>query len=62
VHVVDTTDEAVGLANDTQYGLTGGVISENTVEALAVANRMQTGIVHVNDQGVADEPMAPSAG
>jgi acyl-CoA reductase-like NAD-dependent aldehyde dehydrogenase len=62
VHVVDTTDEAVDLANDTEYGLTGGVISENTMEALAVAHRMQTGIVHVNDQGVADEPMAPFGG
>jgi acyl-CoA reductase-like NAD-dependent aldehyde dehydrogenase len=62
VHVVDTTDEAVDLANDTEYGLTGGVISENTMEALAIAHRMQTGIVHVNDQGVADEPMAPFGG
>jgi len=62
VHVVDTTDEAVTLANDTEYGLTGGVISENTKEALNVAARMETGIIHVNDQGIADEPMAPFGG
>lgn len=62
VHVVDSTDEAVELANDTEYGLTGGVISENTMEALDVASRMETGIIHVNDQGVADEPMAPFGG
>ena len=62
IHVVDTTDEAVELANDTDYGLTGGVISENLTEALDVANRMETGIVHVNDQGIADEPMAPFGG
>jgi acyl-CoA reductase-like NAD-dependent aldehyde dehydrogenase len=62
VHVVDTTDEAVALANDTEYGLTGGVISENTKEALNVAARMETGIIHVNDQGIADEPMAPFGG
>jgi acyl-CoA reductase-like NAD-dependent aldehyde dehydrogenase len=28
IHVVDSADEAVELANDTDYGLTGGVISE----------------------------------
>jgi acyl-CoA reductase-like NAD-dependent aldehyde dehydrogenase len=37
VHVVDTTNEAVALVNDTEYGLTGGVISENIKEALTVA-------------------------
>jgi acyl-CoA reductase-like NAD-dependent aldehyde dehydrogenase len=62
IHVVDNNDEAVELANDTDYGLTGGVISENLTEALDVANRMETGIVHVNDQGIADEPMAPFGG
>ena len=62
IHVVDTNDEAVELANDTDYGLTGGVISENLSEALDVANRMESGIVHVNDQGIADEPMAPFGG
>ena len=62
IHVVDNVDEAVDLANDTEYGLTGGVISENMTEALAVANRIETGIIHVNDQGIADEPMAPFGG
>lgn len=62
VHVVDNNDEAAALANDTDYGLTGGVISENLTEALDVANRMETGIIHVNDQGIADEPMAPFGG
>lgn len=62
IHVVDNNDEAVALANDTDYGLTGGVISENLTEALDVAKRMETGIIHVNDQGIADEPMAPFGG
>lgn len=62
IHVVENNDEAVALANDTEYGLTGGVISENMTEALDVANRMETGIIHVNDQGIADEPMAPFGG
>ena len=62
IHVVDSVDEAVELANDTEYGLTGGVISENMTQALSVANRIETGIIHVNDQGIADEPMAPFGG
>lgn len=62
LHVVDTVDEAVALANDTDYGLTAGVVSEDMREALAVANRIESGIVHVNDQGIADEPMAPFGG
>ena len=62
IHVVENNDEAVALANDTDYGLTGGVISENMTEALDVANRIETGIIHVNDQGIADEPMAPFGG
>ncbi|MFC8244109.1 aldehyde dehydrogenase family protein [Streptomyces chartreusis] len=62
VHVVDSTDETVALANDTPYGLTAGVITENLAAGLAVAGRLRTGIVHVNDQSIADEPQAPSAG
>ncbi len=62
LHVVDSVDEAVALANDTDYGLTAGVVSENLKEALSVANRIESGIVHVNDQGIADEPMAPFGG
>ena len=62
VHVVDSTDEAVALANDTPYGLTAGVITEDLAEGLEVAGRLRTGIVHVNDQSIADEPQAPFGG
>ncbi|MFE6945785.1 aldehyde dehydrogenase family protein [Streptomyces chartreusis] len=62
VHVVDSTDEAVALANDTPYGLTAGVITEDLAAGLAVAGRLRTGIVHVNDQSIADEPQAPFGG
>ncbi|MFJ2949625.1 aldehyde dehydrogenase family protein [Streptomyces sp. NPDC087226] len=62
VHVVDSTDEAVALANDTPYGLTAGVITENLAHGLEAAGRLRTGIVHVNDQSIADEPQAPFGG
>jgi acyl-CoA reductase-like NAD-dependent aldehyde dehydrogenase len=62
VHTVNSADDAVALANDTEYGLTAGVISSDVREALSVARRLRTGIVHINDQGIADEPMAPFGG
>lgn len=58
----DSPEHAVELSNDTKYGLTAGVITENIHEGLKVAQRLRTGIVHVNDQPVADEPMAPFGG
>ncbi|MFJ4833519.1 aldehyde dehydrogenase family protein [Streptomyces sp. NPDC088747] len=53
---------AVAIANDTDNGLTCGVITENATHGLAVARRIRTGIVHINDQSVADEPQAPFGG
>jgi acyl-CoA reductase-like NAD-dependent aldehyde dehydrogenase len=52
----------VAIANDTPYGLTAGVITEDTRRGLALARRLQTGIVHVNDQTVDDEPQVPFGG
>jgi acyl-CoA reductase-like NAD-dependent aldehyde dehydrogenase len=57
-----TDDVAVAAANDTDNGLSCGIITENATHGLAVARRVRTGIVHVNDQSVADEPMAPFGG
>ena len=62
VHPVESTDAAVELANDTEYGLTGGVISRDLNAALDVVSRVRSGIMHVNEQGIADEPMAPFGG
>ncbi|WP_030547784.1 aldehyde dehydrogenase family protein [Streptomyces albus] len=55
-------DEAVALANDTDNGLTCGIITENGTHGLTVARRVRTGIVHIGDQSVADEPQAPFGG
>jgi vanillin dehydrogenase len=62
VYSVDGPDAAVELANETSYGLTAGVITEDLRAGLSVAERLRTGIVHVNDQPVNDEPMAPFGG
>jgi benzaldehyde dehydrogenase (NAD) len=57
-----TDDEAVALANDNEYGLSAGVFSASISRALAVGNRLQTGLLHINDQTVADEPHVPFGG
>jgi acyl-CoA reductase-like NAD-dependent aldehyde dehydrogenase len=65
VCVIDTfasDDEAVAKANDTDNGLTAGIITENGTRGLTVARRLRTGIVHIGDQSVADEPQAPFGG
>ena len=41
-------DEAIEIANDSEYGLSGYVYGATTTEALAVARRMRTGMVHIN--------------
>lgn len=55
-------DEAVALANQTEYGLSAGVISGSVSRALAIGNRLRTGLLHINDQTVADEPHVPFGG
>ncbi len=62
IHTVDSTKAAIDLANDTEYGLTGGVISRDLSAALDAAGRVRSGIIHINDQGIGDEPMAPFGG
>jgi aldehyde dehydrogenase (NAD+) len=56
----DTEDEAVEIANDTEYGLAGGVWSGDPEHAKAVARRLRTGQVEVN--GGSFNPMAPFGG
>jgi benzaldehyde dehydrogenase (NAD) len=55
-------DEAVALANDNEYGLSAGVFSASVGRAMAIGNRLRTGLLHINDQTVADEPHVPFGG
>jgi len=61
VSVVDTIEEAIELANDTQYGLGAGVWSENSTTALSIANQIQAGQVAINGI-VKTDPRLPSGG
>ncbi|AEB45044.1 MULTISPECIES: benzaldehyde dehydrogenase [Micromonospora] len=55
-------DEAAALAADTEYGLSLGILSRDVPKALALADRIPSGIVHINDQTVSDEAVAPFGG
>jgi len=59
---VDGEAEAVALANDTRYGLSAAVFTEDFAKGMAVAERIESGIVHINDQTVHDEPQFPFGG
>jgi acyl-CoA reductase-like NAD-dependent aldehyde dehydrogenase len=62
IEIVDDADTAVERANATSYGLSSGIITSDADKGLALAQRIDAGIVHVNDQPVGDEPQMPFGG
>ena len=59
---VDGIDEAVRVANDTEYGLAAAVFGGDADAAWAVAQQIESGICHVNSSTVHDEPQMPFGG
>ena len=59
---VDNEDEALKVANDTNYGLSAAVVTSDFNKGLSIAEQIETGIVHINDQTVGDEPQVPFGG
>ena len=57
-----TDDEALALAAATPYGLSLGIVTPDVMRGLALAERLPTGIVHINDQTVNDEANIPFGG
>lgn len=50
------------VANDNEYGLSAAVFSADVNAALAVAMRLESGICHINEATVSDEPQMPFGG
>jgi acyl-CoA reductase-like NAD-dependent aldehyde dehydrogenase len=62
VQRVDTDDEAVQVANDSEFGLSAAVFSRDIARALNVAKRVESGICHINGPTVHDEAQMPFGG
>ncbi len=62
IEVVDSAEEAIERANSTTYGLSAGILTSDTDRGFALAQLLESGIVHVNDQPVGDEPQMPFGG
>ncbi|WHO75293.1 aldehyde dehydrogenase [Rhizobium sp. BT03] len=59
---VSGEEEAIRIANDTEYGLSSAVFSRNIQRAMAVAARVESGICHINGPTVHDEAQMPFGG
>ncbi|MGO7873937.1 aldehyde dehydrogenase [Rhizobium leguminosarum] len=59
---VSGEEEAIRIANDSEYGLSSAVFSRNVQRAMAVAARIESGICHINGPTVHDEAQMPFGG
>src|SRR5215469_9637203 len=59
---VKSADEAVKLANDTEYGLSAAVFTRDIARGIELAKRIESGICHINGPTVHDEAQMPFGG
>ena len=59
---VSDSEEALAIANETSYGLSSGLITNDLQKAMDLALRLESGMVHINDTTVSDEPHVPFGG
>jgi benzaldehyde dehydrogenase (NAD) len=64
VAIVRALDEAhaIRLANDTEYGLSAAVFTQDTARGLRVARQIKSGMCHINGPTVHDEAQMPFGG
>lgn len=55
-------DEAIQLANATDYGLSAAIASRSVGRAMALGNRLKSGLLHINDQTIVSDANAPFGG
>ena len=58
----ETEEEAIEIANDTEYGLSGAVFTENLGTGLRIARGIDSGAIHINQMSVHDEAILPHGG
>jgi benzaldehyde dehydrogenase (NAD) len=59
---VGSLEEAIRVAADSDYGLSLGIVTRDVMRGLEIAEKIPTGIVHINDQTINDEANAPFGG
>lgn len=62
ITVFDTDEEAITLANGSEYGLAAAIHSADIGRATEIASRLKTGMIHINDQPVNNEFQVPFGG
>ncbi len=62
VYQVDSADAALAIANDTSYGLSAAVYTQNLAEAMRLSQGIHAGMVHINAPTLHDEPHVPFGG
>lgn len=55
-------EEVIAMANDTEYGLSSGIIARDIARAQAIGDQLNSGMLHINDQTVNDECVNPFGG
>lgn len=59
---VDSDEEAIEVANDTDYGLSGAVFTDSLARGLKIAKEVDSGAIHINSMSVHDEATLPHGG
>lgn len=62
VYPIESPEEAIERANDSPFGLTASVYTENLSQAMRFAEELQVGMVHINAPSIQEEPHAPFGG
>lgn len=58
----ETDEDAIAIANDTDFGLSAGVLTSSLERAMAMTDRLKVGLLHINDQTVNEEVVNPFGG
>lgn len=58
----ETEEDAINIANNTRFGLSGAVHTSNLERGVELAKKVHTGMIHVNDLTINDEPIVAFGG